>query len=80
MATLLRESIGVLTEPLVLALLLGLIGGLCLRAGRARTARVLLICAGALAYLASIPFIGQALLRPFEGDFPPLRAGPPPSG
>jgi uncharacterized SAM-binding protein YcdF (DUF218 family) len=69
----------VLTAPLVIVLLVAIAALLCRLAGRSRASRILLIGAAVLAYLASIPLVGQALLRPLESRFPPLNADHLPS-
>jgi uncharacterized SAM-binding protein YcdF (DUF218 family) len=54
--------------------LLALAAVTCRLVGRRRASRILLIGAAILAYLSSIPFVGQALLRPLESRFPPLES------
>jgi uncharacterized SAM-binding protein YcdF (DUF218 family) len=72
--TLIKEVVEALTKPLVIALLIAIAAALCRLAGRRRTSRILLAGAATLAYAASIPLVGEALLRPLESEFPPLSA------
>jgi uncharacterized SAM-binding protein YcdF (DUF218 family) len=68
-----RQLIGVLATPLVLALLLVAVAAIARLCGGRAAARWLLGAAAALACLASLPAVGDALLRPLERQNPPLR-------
>jgi uncharacterized SAM-binding protein YcdF (DUF218 family) len=70
---LIKDIADVLTRPLVIALLVALAAAACRIAGRGRASRILLAGAAILAYAASTPLVGVALLRPLESKFPPLR-------
>jgi uncharacterized SAM-binding protein YcdF (DUF218 family) len=77
MRHLLKAVAAVLASPLLLALLVTLAAVGLRLAGRIRVSRLLLIGAACLAYLASIPLVGQALLRPLETRYPPIAGDPP---
>jgi hypothetical protein len=64
----------VLTAPLVIVLLVAIAAVVCRLAARSRAPRNLLAGAAVLTYAASLPLVGQALLRPLESRFPPLNA------
>lgn len=67
-----KQLVGMLATPLLLALLLAIVG-LALRTLRwQRTSRSLLAVAVAIAWLGSLPVIGDALLSPLERRYPPL--------
>lgn len=70
----LRAAVGVIAEPLVLAIGLALAAVICRRVGRLRASRILLVATALFTYLACIPFVGRALLRPLENRFPPLES------
>jgi uncharacterized SAM-binding protein YcdF (DUF218 family) len=63
----------VLAGPLVIVLLIAIAAAVCRLAGRSRASGILLVGAAVLTYAASIPLVGQALLRPLESRFPPLN-------
>jgi uncharacterized SAM-binding protein YcdF (DUF218 family) len=69
----LKQLIGTLAMPLPLALLLALVGLGCRMLRRHRTAAVLYIVGGCVAYLASIGVVSNLLLAPLESSYPPLR-------
>jgi uncharacterized SAM-binding protein YcdF (DUF218 family) len=71
----LRECAEILTGPLALATLLGIVGLVCLWCKRVRAGRALLIGAALLAYCGASPIVGAALIRPLEAAYPPLREG-----
>lgn len=62
----LKQSVAVLIMPTTVALLLIAVGGLILLRGRRRAAVYLFSCGALLAYLSSIPLVGNALLAPLE--------------
>lgn len=68
-----------MTAPLVMAMLLAMVAGVCRLRRQVRASSTLLICAAFLAYLSSIPLVGKALLRPLESKFPPLEADQAPT-
>ncbi len=63
---------GVLTNPLAVATLLGLLGFVIGLLGRGVAARTLLWCALVVAYLGASPLVGNLLVRPLEDSYPPL--------
>jgi uncharacterized SAM-binding protein YcdF (DUF218 family) len=71
---LLRVLAGVLSNPLLLALIFGCVGLSLLRGGRRRTGTWLLGSGAALAYLASTSLIGNALIAPLETQYPVFEA------
>ena len=73
----LAHFVGSLVSPLILALLMAVAAGACRIAGWRRSARWLVICAAATAYLGSLIPVGEALLVPLEGQYPPLAADVP---
>src|SRR6516165_4990316 len=77
--TLIKGIADVLTAPLVIVLLVAIAAAVCRLTGRSRASRILLIGAAVLTYLASIPLVGKALLRPLETRFRPLNADQLPS-
>lgn len=68
-----RQLLDALTMPLAVALLLGLAAVTSRVSGRRRVASWLFASAAAVAYGASITPVGDALLRPLESKYPPLR-------
>jgi len=70
----LRAGIGIISAPLVVAILLSLAAALSRLLEHRRTASALLSCAGLLVYLASTPLVGQVLLHPLESEYGPLAA------
>ena len=77
--TLIKGIADVLTAPLVIVLLVAIAAAVCRLTGRSRASRIVLIGAAVLTYLASIPLVGKALLRPLETRFRPLNADQLPS-
>src|SRR5437764_11040946 len=67
-----KGTIGVLTTPLVMVLLIATTALAFRLAGRSRVTRILLTCAAIVAYLFSISLVSHALLRPLETELPPL--------
>ncbi len=74
---LIRELVGAFATPLLLALILGAVAVLFRVSHRRRTARWLFAGAAILGYLGSTNEVGDALLRPLELRYPPLRDGQP---
>ncbi len=70
----LRLVAAVLSNPLLLALLVGCAGLLLLRGRRRRTGIWFLGTGAALAYLASTSLVGNALIAPLETQYPALDA------
>ncbi|HSC16277.1 MAG TPA: ElyC/SanA/YdcF family protein [Gammaproteobacteria bacterium] len=66
----LKQLVNVLIAPLTVALVLVVAGGAMLLRGRRRVATRLLCCGALLAYLASMPFVGDVLLIPLERQYP----------
>jgi uncharacterized SAM-binding protein YcdF (DUF218 family) len=64
---------GILSNPLLLATLLAVVG-LLLRRSRRRTGLGLIAGAALIAYLASTSLVGNALLAPLEHAYPPFDA------
>jgi uncharacterized SAM-binding protein YcdF (DUF218 family) len=67
-----KKVVGALADPLVVALILVLIAAVVRALDRRRLAVWLAGSAGAIAYLCSIPPVGDALLRPLENVYAPL--------
>jgi uncharacterized SAM-binding protein YcdF (DUF218 family) len=67
-----KSAADVLVAPGVAAMLLAAGGGALWLVGRRRSGRVVLLCTALVAYLSSIPLVGEALLRPLENRYPPL--------
>jgi uncharacterized SAM-binding protein YcdF (DUF218 family) len=59
-----------LSNPLLLAMMLGGAGALLLRGTRRRMGRWVIAAGAAIAYLASTPLVGNALLAPLERQYP----------
>jgi uncharacterized SAM-binding protein YcdF (DUF218 family) len=76
---LIKNSVSVLTAPLVIVMLIATAAWMCRFRGRIRTSWALLVCAAVVLYLSSIPLVGYALLRPLEAAFPPLTGEQPPA-
>jgi uncharacterized SAM-binding protein YcdF (DUF218 family) len=72
----LKQLVGVLATPLVLALVGLLLGGLARAFGRRRLAIWLCVSAAALVYFLATPLMATALLAPLERSYPPLRVEP----
>jgi uncharacterized SAM-binding protein YcdF (DUF218 family) len=70
----LKHLVGALATPLVIALLLAAAAAIFRARGRQRPGSWLLVCAAATVYLGSLAPVGQALLAPLEGAYPPLAA------
>jgi uncharacterized SAM-binding protein YcdF (DUF218 family) len=64
---------GALAAPLVLAPLIALLAAAFRISGRCRTAAWLLVSAAAVVYLGAMGLVGNTLLRPLEGRYPPLQ-------
>jgi uncharacterized SAM-binding protein YcdF (DUF218 family) len=73
----LKHFFGSFATPFMLALVLGVAAAACLARGRRRGALRLLFCALALLYIGSLLGVGEALLAPLEGQYPPLRDAAP---
>lgn len=65
----LKQAVGVLILPSTVALVLIVVSGLILLRGRRRAAAYLFSCGALLAYLSSIPLVGNALLAPLERTY-----------
>jgi len=61
-----KRIIGALLEPFSLAFVLAGVGAVALLRGRRGAATYLFVCAAVLAYVASLPIVGNALLAPLE--------------
>jgi uncharacterized SAM-binding protein YcdF (DUF218 family) len=73
----LRLIAGVLSNPLLLALIFAGVGLLLLRGPRRRTGAWLITAGAVIAYLASTSLVGTALLAPLERQYPafePIQA------
>ncbi|MFC4313370.1 YdcF family protein [Steroidobacter flavus] len=67
-----KKFIGALAGPLVMALLLLLLAAMLRAFGRRRASLWCVIVAGAVAYLGSAPFVGNALLGALEQQYESL--------
>jgi uncharacterized SAM-binding protein YcdF (DUF218 family) len=67
-----KQVVGMAAMPLVVGLLIALGGGVARWYGRRKTSTVLWSAAALLVYLAAISPVGDALLAPLEGRYPPL--------
>jgi len=67
-----KYCVGILAAPLVVALLIALVAAVFKMRGRARTGSWLILTASAIVYFGSIGRVGNALLGPLEGQYPPL--------
>jgi uncharacterized SAM-binding protein YcdF (DUF218 family) len=72
--TILKLIAAVLSKPLLLAMIVAGAGVLLSRGRRRRTGAGLMVAGAALAYLASTPLVGNAMLAPLEGQYPPFEA------
>lgn len=68
-----KYGIGSFATPLMIALVISAVAALCRARGRRRIAVWLLISAAAIVYLGALVPVGDALLAPLEGQYPPLR-------
>ena len=71
---LLRHLIDALLMPLVVALIFGAVGGVLWLRGRHRPGARFFMFAAAVAYLACLAPVGDALLGPLERQYSPLSA------
>jgi uncharacterized SAM-binding protein YcdF (DUF218 family) len=69
----LKQLVGYLATPLMIALLISVVAVVFRARGRRRIAAALFACAAAVVCLASLVPVGEALLRPLESQYPPLR-------
>jgi uncharacterized SAM-binding protein YcdF (DUF218 family) len=69
----LKECVGVLTTPLMLALLVAVAAGVVAWRGRRRRAVALLAASLVVVYVASAGIMGNWLLGPLEARYPPLQ-------
>ena len=72
---LIKQVITVLVLPTTVALALIAAGGLVAWRGRAKAARTLFVCGALLAYLASVPIVGNFLLLPLEAQYAAVPDG-----
>jgi uncharacterized SAM-binding protein YcdF (DUF218 family) len=77
MTYIVKQLVGRLAGPLVIAFLIGVTAGICRALGRRRTAVWLLASAATVAYLGAIVPVGDALLGPLERRYPPLSQEEP---
>ena len=68
-----KQLVGALAMPLVLALSIAIAAAVVRSYGRRRTMKWLLVCAAGIAYFRAITPVGDALLWPLEREHPPLR-------
>jgi uncharacterized SAM-binding protein YcdF (DUF218 family) len=71
---LLRLPAGILSSPLLMALILACTGLLLLRGRRQRAGKWLIAASAALAYLSSTSLVGNVLIAPLESQYPPFDA------
>jgi uncharacterized SAM-binding protein YcdF (DUF218 family) len=68
-----KQYAALFTAPLMLALLLTMAAAAFRLRGRRRLSAALFVLAAATAYACSTAVIGDSLLGPLEGEYPPLR-------
>jgi uncharacterized SAM-binding protein YcdF (DUF218 family) len=68
-----KHLIGALLSPVEVTLLLLALALIFHLARRRSIARSLLVCAAVFGYLSSTALVGDELLSPLEGEYPPLR-------
>jgi uncharacterized SAM-binding protein YcdF (DUF218 family) len=69
-----RHAVDALVDPLVVALLLGLLAALLWRRGRQAVGGWLLVSAGIVVYVFSLVPVGDLMLRPLERQYPSIGA------
>jgi uncharacterized SAM-binding protein YcdF (DUF218 family) len=74
---LLKQIIGVIATPLMIALMIGVAGGICGVFGRRKIAISLWIASLAVIYLGAIAPVGNPLLGSLEHRYAPLPEGTP---
>lgn len=79
MSELARQAAGLVTNPLLVALLLAGAALLLRLRERRRASLALAVLAGLLVYFAALVPVGIALLRPLEARYPPLADSPLPA-
>lgn len=73
----LKDFVSHLANPLLIATLTGVLAAMCRGLGRRSCARWLLGLAVIVAYLGSIPLVGNMLLRPLERKYAALDSNAP---
>jgi uncharacterized SAM-binding protein YcdF (DUF218 family) len=74
---LIKQLVGELAKPLVIAVLIGAVAGIYRLLGRWRLAAWLSASAALIAYLSALVPVGNALLGPLERQYPALRTDQP---
>jgi uncharacterized SAM-binding protein YcdF (DUF218 family) len=77
MIYLIKQLVGAVATPLVLALFIGAAAGVCRLGRRGRVVPWLMGLAAVVAYLGAISPVGDALLGPLERQYAPLRDDQP---
>src|SRR5689334_11643681 len=72
MRQILKQMVGALATPLIMAVLIAIFAGICRMRGRRRASAWLLALAAGIVYLGALRPIGEALLAPLEQFYPPL--------
>jgi uncharacterized SAM-binding protein YcdF (DUF218 family) len=75
----LRQLVGALSDPVIVAILIAGASFIARGLRRRSLSRYLLLGAFLVAYLGSIPLVGDALLGPLERQYPPLSGAAPPA-
>src|SRR5215472_14648461 len=75
MAYAVRQWLELLLNPLAVALLLALAGGVSRALRHRRAAHVLFGAAAVIAYFGTIPLVANLLIGPLERRYPPLHTG-----
>lgn len=70
-----KQLVSLLSKPLVIAAVLGLVASICRLGGRRRAAAWLLVGATMIVYLGATGWVGDSLLGPLERQYPALQDG-----
>jgi len=70
-----KDMVGLLATPVMVAILIAIMAVIARMRGSLRAGRTLAILAATLGYVSSLGPVGNALIRPLETVFTPLRDG-----